>query len=160
MSYRPVLCPLVTRSLNHMTRNPKSIRWSAEGLNVRRHTVHLVLLMYLIGFSHCSGKFKSSTPHQCCNTIDASRQHVSASRRMVCKTANSLLHVAVCGRSNEINAACRKAWMRYNQAWRVKPPRGHLVHVSARYARQPAHAANHKQEMALLHIAVWMRVMA
>jgi hypothetical protein len=37
--------------------------WSAEGLNVRRHTVHLVLLMYLIGFSHCSGKFKSSTPH-------------------------------------------------------------------------------------------------
>ena len=26
-----------------------------EGLNVRRHTVNLVLLMYLIGFSHCSG---------------------------------------------------------------------------------------------------------
>ena len=35
--------------------------WSAEGLNIRRYTVRLVLLMYLIDFSHCSGKFKSST---------------------------------------------------------------------------------------------------
>ena len=29
--------------------------WSAKGLNVRKHTVHLVLLMYLIGFSYCNG---------------------------------------------------------------------------------------------------------
>jgi hypothetical protein len=38
--------------------------WSAEGLNARRHIVHLVLFMYLIDFSYSSGKFKSSTPHQ------------------------------------------------------------------------------------------------
>ena len=37
------------------TEKSLNICWSAEGLSIRRHTVHLVLLMYLIGFSHCSG---------------------------------------------------------------------------------------------------------
>ena len=39
-----------------------AVCWTAEGLNAPRHTVHLVLLMYLIGLSHCSDK--------CCNTMD------------------------------------------------------------------------------------------
>ena len=38
-----------------------------EGLNIRRHTVHLVLLMYLIGFSHYSGNSSRQLHIEYCN---------------------------------------------------------------------------------------------
>ena len=41
---------------NHVYNLASTNFWNAEGLNIRRHTVHLVLLMYLIGFSHCGGQ--------------------------------------------------------------------------------------------------------